>query len=192
MIRAANGDVDTDHVSLHWHLCVECSRPRVIAVLNTDPADALLRGLLNGEICRVAHHEVPHGVVAVDERHRTLVGRDADIRRDVDAATPDSLHILRQSKYTVPVGPVEICLRHEFGGNPGIPLRHSDGCQATLDKLFQLFDGYSLHNVRISRYRPETANLVSTGMSCVLRRQMRDGLSGLGKSPGDLIRIVNP
>ena len=92
---------------------VERRRAGVIAHARADPADAGGLGLLDREVRGAAHHQVAHGIVAVDQRRRGPVADHADVRLGVDAAGPDAAHIKRQPDHAVGVAAAQIGLDHE-------------------------------------------------------------------------------
>ena len=68
MVAAADCEVEPDHVVLERHGDVKRRRPGMVAHAGADPTDAGGLGLLDSEMGSLAHYQVAHGVVAVDQR----------------------------------------------------------------------------------------------------------------------------
>ena len=87
----------------------------MIAVTGAYPGHAGGFGFLDGELRGAAHHQVSHGVVAVEQcRGRILLNR-ADAGPRIDPATLDPLHVLRQAEDTMTIGAAGVRLGHQCG-----------------------------------------------------------------------------
>ena len=115
MVVAADGEIEPDHVVVQRQGDIERRRAGVIAHARADPADAGRLGLFDGEMRGAAHHQVAHGIVAVDQRRRGPVADHADIRLGIDAAGPDTAHIERQPDHAMGIAAAQIGLDHEPG-----------------------------------------------------------------------------
>ena len=103
MVRAAHRETEPDHVMRHQHANVKRRRPCVVAPPDADPCHTgsfrLLDRFLGGKV----HYQLPHAVVAVNERHARRFALDTNIRFGVDRATLDAADVLRQAGHTLAV-----------------------------------------------------------------------------------------
>ena len=60
------------------------------------------------------HHQMAHAVVAVDQRHSRRFTLNRDVGFDVDRAALDAAYVLRQAKYAVAFGAVDVGTRHQL------------------------------------------------------------------------------
>src|SRR5260370_42487456 len=67
-IGVTDAKIYSDHVAHRGHAGVKLRRARMIAVQSSDPGDATVPGLLNGQFRGAFHDQVAEGVVAVDKR----------------------------------------------------------------------------------------------------------------------------
>ena len=119
------------------HARVERRRAGVVAPLRADPGDARGARLLDGDLGGALHHQVPHAVVAVHQRHRGALVHDADVGPHVDAAGLDAPHVLRQADHAVAVGALQVGLGHERGHLGGIGRRQAHPLEGGGDESAQ-------------------------------------------------------
>ena len=104
---------------------IERRRAGVIAHARANPADAGRLGLVDGELRGAAHHQMAHGVVAVDQRRRGPVADDADVRLGIDAAGADPPHIERQPDDAMGIAAAQIGFDHQAGDGFRVARRQS-------------------------------------------------------------------
>ena len=115
VVVAAHREIKPDHVVVQRQGDIERRRSGVIAHARADPADAGRLGFLDGEMCGAAHHQMAHGIVAIEQRRRGPVAHHADIRLGVDAAAADAAHIERQPDHAMGIAAAKVGLDHEAG-----------------------------------------------------------------------------
>jgi hypothetical protein len=137
VIGVADREVETDHVALQRHSRVERRRAGVVAEARAGPADPGALRLLGSDLRGTRHDQVPHGVVAVDERRRRALLDDADLGMQVDAAGADPLQVGREADHAVAVGALQVGLGHQRGDRRRIGVGHADGDEGARDEVAQ-------------------------------------------------------
>lgn len=110
----------------------------MIAVARSHPGDTSGSCFLDGDLGRPAHHQVSHGVVAVEQRGGGLFNDDADFGPRVDASALNALDVLGEAEDAVTLRAASIGFRNERGRAAGVRLRKTDGFQNPSNKLIEL------------------------------------------------------
>jgi hypothetical protein len=134
---------------------VERRRTGVIAHARADPADAGRLGLFDRKMRGAAHHQVAHGIVAVDECRRGPVADHADVGFGIDAAGANAAHIKRQPDHAMSIAAAQIGLDHEASDGFRIRLRQACRGQSADDEGGEPVGG----NARIVRGHAGHASL---------------------------------
>jgi hypothetical protein len=135
LVLNSDRDIKPDHASLQRQPGIGRCRARVIAVAHADPGDTIDLGLGDGGFGRLVQHQMPHAIVAIDQRGGGVVTGKPDVGSLVDAARPDAPDILRQSENTVSVGAADVGLDHQPGNDRRVRGRNAGGDEGLGGKL---------------------------------------------------------
>ncbi len=134
----------------------------MIAVMRADPADAVFRRDLGRQFRRALHHEMAHGVVAIEQRHRACAAFHADIGIGIETASLQTREIARQAEDTVAVAAEEIGGNHQFTDVTRVTARQAAFGQRVRDETdervardFQIF--FFIHRYDEPLRRPVAA-----------------------------------
>ena len=112
----------------------------MIAVTGAYPGYAGGFRFLDRGVRGAAHHQVSHGVVAIEQCGGGLLTDEADIGPGVDASALNALHVLGQTKDAVTLRSAGIGFGNERGRTARVRLRKTDGFENARDKFTELGD----------------------------------------------------
>jgi len=92
----------------------------------------------SGDLGRAAHHQVSHGVVAVEQSGGGLLTDDADFGPRVDASALNALDVLGEAEDAVTLRAPSIGFRNEGSDAAGVRRRKADCFQNPSNKLIEL------------------------------------------------------
>jgi hypothetical protein len=118
--------IETDHAVRDRHRRIKPRSAGVVRSAHADPGDAGIPRERDRGIGGAAHHQMAHGVVAVDQRRRRRGPGYGDARLGVEAASTDAADILRQTKNAVGIGASQVGFRHQFRDLGGIGRRQPE------------------------------------------------------------------
>ena len=75
----------------------------MIAHARTHPRHATVTCFFDGQIYGMRNNQVPHGIVAIDNRRAWHFMDNPNVRIFVNAASTNSFDVLRQPDHTMPV-----------------------------------------------------------------------------------------
>src|ERR1700687_1598400 len=119
----------------------------MIAAPRPYPTDPALAGFLDSQFRVSFHNQMPHGVVAVDERRTSSVAQYPNVGPRIDSPALDLLHVLRQPEHAVRVPATRVCFGHQSSHLSGILRGNPGGRQRPRHEPLDL----SYPNTRVAR-----------------------------------------
>src|SRR3970040_812589 len=111
----------------------------MVAPFHADPGDARGLRLLDRLFGGKAHHEVPHAVVAVNQRHAGRLPLDADPGLHVDRPALDAADVLGKPEHPVSLGALQGGAHHQLGDVLRLRLGYAHRLERTRGKVLKLF-----------------------------------------------------
>ena len=116
VIDARGRAIDANHAVLERDGRIDGTRSGMIGAPCADPADSARARQFDRELRGIAHDNMAHAIVAIDERSGGPALDHADRRLRVHHAAPELAHIARQPKHAVGIRSGEVGLQHGAGG----------------------------------------------------------------------------
>ena len=137
VIGVAHGKVQTQQVVLECHFGVKGGWACMVAVLRAHPSDAGFFCLFDGQFGGVLHHQMPHCIVTIDERHGGLFFDHLDFGVAIDCACFDALGVRGQAENAMPIRALHIGLCHQLRNDEAVIAWKAQGHHGVLDKAFK-------------------------------------------------------
>src|SRR5258706_11672842 len=110
----------------------------MITVPSPYPTDAALAGLLDGQLRRPFHNQMPQRVFAVDEGRTSSGAQYPNVGPRINSAALGLVHVLLQPEHTMGVRAARVGFRHQIGHLSGIRWGNFDGHKRSRDEPLEL------------------------------------------------------
>jgi hypothetical protein len=137
MVGVADREIQPDHVVRQWHARIKRRRTGMIAELRAHPPNAGGAGLFDGHCGGTLHDEVPHAVIAIDQRRAGVLTHHMNVWPGIEAACPDTAGILRQTADAVSVRALQVRFRHQACNGRSIRVRQAQFDHRPTNERFQ-------------------------------------------------------